>query len=242
MDANRFDRWIRTRAAATNRRSFLGWSLAAGAATALTRLHPAAAQSGGSCSYTVTLTSSTTSGATVSGTLVIDIGNGGAIDTGSLSLTGQTSASIVGQATGAALELLASLDDGSILSLTGFSDSAISGCSSPILGLLANADSNQLGTWAATPENTAPTTGPVQPPQPAVPTSTPTPTPASAPTTCDPPKMICGQNCCPAGADCLANGACECPSGTEECGIACFPSCADGVTPLDPTTCLCPTG
>ncbi|HET9662534.1 MAG TPA: hypothetical protein VFP05_19555 [Thermomicrobiales bacterium] len=241
MDASRFDSWTRTRATTTNRRALLGGSLAAGLAAAFSRFQPALAQTGGSCTYEITLTSSLDAGSTVSGALVIDIDAGGAIDTGSLTLAGQAAASIVGQATGPAIDLLAALDDGSMLSLTGVSDAEISGCSSFILGSLANADSEQLGTWMATPDNTSSSSVPVQPPL-AEPTSTPTPAAAPAASACDPPKMICGQNCCPAGADCLDAGACQCPTGTEECGIACFPSCADGVTALDPATCLCPTG
>jgi hypothetical protein len=241
MDANRFDRWTRTRAAAANRRTFLGWSLVAGTASALARFYPVAAQTGGSCTYSITLTSSTTSGAAVSGTLVIDIGVDGAIDTGSLTLQGQPAASVVGQAQGPAVELLAALDDGSLLSLIGVSETDVITCSDPVFGSLANVDSRQIGTWLATPGNAASSSGPVQPP-PAAPTSTPTTAAVPAPSSCDPPKMICGANCCPAGADCLDTGACECPSGTEECGIACFPSCVDGVTTLDPATCLCPTG
>src|SRR6188472_1793288 len=121
MDANSFDLWTRTRAAATNRRSFLGRSLGAGAA--LARFHPVAGQTEGTCTYSVTLTSSTTSVATVFGALVIDIAGDGAIDTGSLTLRGQPAASVVGQAQGSVVELLAALDDGSLLSLTGVSES-----------------------------------------------------------------------------------------------------------------------
>lgn len=238
MNAIRFDRWTRTRAAATNRRAFLGWSLAAGTVTALAPFRSTAAQSGGTCTYSVNLTSSTTVGASVSGTLVIDIGGDGAIDTGSLTLQGQATASVVGQIQGPVLDLLAKLADGSLLSLMGVSESDVATCAEPIFGTLANANSDQLGTWLATPSTTSAGSSPVQPP-PAWPSPTPKPAPASS--TCDPPKMVCGSNCCPAGADCLDSGACECPDGTEECGIACFPSCSDGVTALDPVTCLCPT-
>ncbi len=241
MNLKRFDTWTRSRVIATNRRTFLGWSLTAGVVAAVARLRPAMVRASGSCTYAIALTSSLDAGSTVSGTLVLDIGNNGAIDTGSLTLAGQAQASVVGQATGPAIDLLASLDDGGILALTGVSDADVAGCSGSILGSLANADAEQIGTWTATPGDSPPSDGPVQPP-PAAPTSTPTPAPAPATSTCDPPKMICGQNCCPAGADCLDSGACECPAGTEECGIACFPSCADGATTLDPVTCLCPTG
>jgi hypothetical protein len=239
MDAKRFDIWTRTCAITANRRTLLGGSLAAGIAAALAPFEPASAQPDGSCTYTITFTSALDPTSTVSGALVIDIGNGGAVDTGSLTLSGQSPASVVGQATGPAIDLLAALADGTMLSLTGVSGADISGCSSPILGSLANADAKQIGAWTATPGSSAPGAGPVQPP-PAVLTSTPTPVPASATSACDPPKMVCGQNCCPAGADCLDTGACQCPVGTEECGIACFPSCTDG-TPLDPATCVCPT-
>lgn len=242
MDATRFDTWTRARAAATNRRAILGWSLAAGTA-AIGLIRPTLAQAGGTCTYTVTLVSSTTAGATISGTLAIDIGTDGAIDTGSLTLQGQAAASVVGQVQGPAIELLAALADGSLLSLVGVSKADVSTCSDQVFGSLANADTHQLGTWLATPGSSASGSVPAQPqPPPSAPTSTPTPASEPASSSCDPPRMICGTNCCPAGADCLDTGACECPSGTEECGIACFPSCADGVSTLDPGTCLCPTG
>lgn len=251
MNSRSFDNWTRTHATTANRRSLLGWSLTAGLATALSRLQPTAAQfgNGGSCTLAVTLTSSLPGGGSTSGTLVLDIGDGGAIDTGSLTLAGQPPASVVGQATGPAIALLAALQDGTKVFLNGVSGSGISTCSGSILGVLANADAEQIGTWEAQPGGSAPlpTSTPTPPnatggttnqaPPPAVPTATPTPATAA----CDPPKMICGSNCCPAGADCFDNGTCQCPDGTEECTIACFPSCADG-TPLDPVTCLCPTG
>lgn len=242
MDSKRFGNWTRDRARRLSRRDALRIMGAGSAAVALQSLASTTlAQPGGSCTYEVSLTSSLDTGSTVSGILVIDIGEGGAIDTGSLSLSGQAQASVVGQATGPAIDLLASLDGGSILALSGVANTDIAACAAAILGSLANADAEQIGTWTATPGTPAPSGVPVQPP-PAEPTSTPTPFSAPVTSICDPPRMICGQNCCPAGADCLDTGACECPSGTEECGIACFPSCADGATALDPVTCLCPTG
>jgi len=152
MDGNAFDSWTRTRATAANRRTVIGWSLTAGLAAALSRLQPANAQFGGgggsgSCTYNVTLTSSLDSSTSVSGTLVVDIGDGGAIDSGSLTLTGQPRASVVGQANGPAIDLLASLSDGTTLSLTGVGGSDIGSCKATILGSLANPDTGQIGTW-----------------------------------------------------------------------------------------------
>jgi hypothetical protein len=152
MDGNRFDSWTRTRATVSNRRTMLGWSLTAGIAAALTRLQPANAQFGGgggngSCTYNVTLTSSLDPSTSITGSLAIDIGDGGAIDTGSLTLTGQAQASVVGQATGRAIDLLVSLSDGTTLSLTGVGGSDISSCNASILGSLANPDTGQIGTW-----------------------------------------------------------------------------------------------
>lgn len=156
MDSNAFDSWTRTRAAAANRRTMLGWSLTAGLAAALTRFQPANAQFGGggngsgSCTYNVTLTSSLDSATSVTGTLDIEISDDGAIDTGSLTLTGQTLAPVVGQTTGPAIDLLASLSDGTTLSLTGVASSDIGSCNASILGSLANPDTGQIGTWQAT--------------------------------------------------------------------------------------------
>ncbi len=153
MDSKSFDSWTRSRAATTNRRKMVGWSLAAGVAAAMSKVLPASAQFGGSgdgtCTYDVTLTSSLTAGANVTGTLEIAIGQNGAIDSGSLTLQGQPAASVVGQATGSAIDLLASLSDGSTVSLTGVGPSAIADCAGTILGLLANAGTGQVGTWQA---------------------------------------------------------------------------------------------
>jgi len=152
MDDNRFDRWTRTRATSANRRSLLGWSLIAGVAAAASRLQPAAAQfgNGGACNYSVTLVSSLTAGATATGTITFEVGQDGAIDTGSLTLTGQAAASVTGQATGSSIDLLVSLADGTLLSLTGVASAPISACGGPIVGFLANPGTGQLGTWEAT--------------------------------------------------------------------------------------------
>lgn len=150
MDDKTFDSWTRARAT-TNRRSLLGWSLTTGIGAALTRLQPAAAQfdggQAGTCTWPVTLTSSLDTGQTASGTLVVDIGEDGAIDSGSLTLGSRAPASVVGQATGSGIALLASLSDGTTLSLTGIGDSRIDGCANRITGFLANAGTGQLGTW-----------------------------------------------------------------------------------------------
>lgn len=156
MDSRSFDNWTRTRATTANRRQLLGWSATGAVAAALARLRPASAQfngSAGSCTYAVQLTSTLSTGAAVSGTLVIDVGDGGAIDTGSLTLAGQAAASVVGQATGLAIDLLAALPDGTTLSLTGVGAGAISKCANPIQGFLANPDNGQLGTWQAVPSS-----------------------------------------------------------------------------------------
>lgn len=151
MDGKSFDSWTRTRATGTNRRALIGWSLTAGVAGALARVLPASAQFGGggngTCTYNISLASSLESGATVTGTLTIDIGNGGAIDTGSLALTGQSPASVVGQASGPVIDVLAALSDGTTLSLTGVGNGPISSCSAAIQGSLANPDTGQIGTW-----------------------------------------------------------------------------------------------
>jgi hypothetical protein len=149
MEGPSFDRWTRRRATAINRRSLLGVSLTGGIGAALGRIVPAAAQfSGNSCTFDVTLVSSLNAGQTASGTLTFDIGTDGAIDKGSLTLAGQAAAPVVGQAMGPAIDLLAALADGTTVSLTGVSGSAISSCNGPIIGTLANADNGQIGTWS----------------------------------------------------------------------------------------------
>src|SRR5690349_1663480 len=170
MDGNAFDTWTRTRAAAANRRTVIGWSLTAGLAAALTRLQPAKAQfggGGGSCTYQITLTSSLDAGTSATGTLAIEIGDDGAIDSGSLTLAGQPQAPVVGQATGPAIDLLASLSDGTTLSLTGVAGKNIADCNSSILGSLANPDTGQVGTWQATSGSGSGSSSGTTPPPPA---------------------------------------------------------------------------
>ena len=152
MDGTSFDSWTKARATAANRRTMLGWSFTAGIAAALGRVLPTSAQFGGgegSCTYTVTLTSSLTPGVAATGALEIAIGDDGAIDEGTLTLAGQSAAQVVGQANGVAIDLLAALSDGTTLSLIGVAGAAISDCASPILGVLANPDTGQVGTWKA---------------------------------------------------------------------------------------------
>jgi hypothetical protein len=260
MDSRSFDNWTRSRAASTNRRTFLGLSLSAALAGALARVLPASAQfdgSSGRCTYELELTSTVTAGATVTGTLVIDIGDGGSIETGSLTLQGQAAASVVGQASGPAVDLLASLSDGSLLSLTGIGSGPIGECPATIGGYLSNAGTGQLGTWVATSDGSS--------------TKTPTPTPqpgstsgqsggGGQTTTCPPTEcgdafvldqqscqcvcagetVPCGSNCCPSGSSCSdANqGICGCPGGTTQCGTACVPDCS-GDEFLNLDTCEC---
>ena len=169
MEGPSFDRWTRTRAAAINRRSLLGASLTAGIGAALTRVAPATAQfAGASCTFDVTLVSSLNTGQSVSGTLQVDIGSDGAIDKGSLTLKGQAAAPVVGQATGPSIDVLATLADGTTVSLTGVSGSAISSCNGPIFGILTNADNGQIGTWntplPSSGQSKPSLSGPAQPP------------------------------------------------------------------------------
>lgn len=265
MDGRSFDSWTRSHAAATNRRTLLGWSLTAGVASVVARIRPTSAQFGGegSCTYSIALTSSVTAGATVTGSLVIDIGSDGAIDTGSLTLTGQPAASVVGQATGPAIDLLVALADGSTLSLTGIADAPISSCSSPIFGSLANFGTDQVGTWQALPGdgNQVPTPTPTPVGQSQDSSSTQAPGGPSNPggSGCPPTEcgslvldqqtcqcvcgagtIPCGANCCPSGSGCSDpnQGICGCPGGTTQCGTSCVPDCF-GDEFLNFDTCQC---
>jgi len=262
MDDNSFDTWTRSHAAASNRRTLLGWSLTAGVASLLSRVLPTSAQfggDGGSCTYSVTLTSSITAGATATGSLEFEIADGGAIDTGSLTLAGQSAASIVGQATGPAIDVLASLADGTILSLTGVAGSAVSDCASPIFGSLANLGTGQIGTWQAEPgvssQSLTPTPTPVGQSQSGSSGSgssggsgcPPTPCgdafvldPQTCQCVCAGGTVPCGQNCCPSGSSCSDpnQGICGCPGGTTQCGTSCVPDCS-GDEFLNLDTCQC---
>jgi hypothetical protein len=260
MDSRSFDNWTRARAVTANRRKLLGWSLTAGVAGALSRVLPASAQfdgASGSCTYDIELTSSITAGATATGSLEFELADGGAIDAGSLTLQGQAAVPVVGQATGPAVDLLASLADGTVLSLTGIGSGPIAECPDALNGYLANAGTGQLGTW------TASSTGSSSP--------TPTPTPQSGssstqpsgggqssncpPTDCGSAFVLdqqscqcvcaggtvpCGANCCPSGSNCSdpIQGICGCPGGTTQCGTSCVPDCS-GDEFLNLDTCQC---
>jgi hypothetical protein len=254
VEDSRFDAWTRLRARSTGRRGFLGWSLAGGIAAGLSRVSPINAQFGGNgpCSFSITLTSTITAGAVVSGTLEFAIGADGAIDPGSLALEGQATSPVVGQASGPAVALLASLGDGTSLFLSGMAASDQITCANALQGHLSNADSGQLGTWIALPSGSNPMPTPTPVPQSNQSQSTGTTCPPtncgdafvldqqSCQCVCRSSTVPCGQNCCPAGSACLdaSSGVCGCPAGTVQCGTSCVPDCS-GDEFLDFNSCTC---
>jgi hypothetical protein len=189
MESRAFDTWIRDRAARTNRRRLLGLGLTASVATLLGHERIATAQFGGSgtCTYSIQLSSTVTPGAAATGTLTIEVDEDGAIESGSLELQGQAAAGVVGQATGHAIDLLASLGDGTTLSLTGLGPGPVQECAGPLQGMLANPSTGQLGVWIAESEgftipeggnsSSSSSSGGIQSPAQPQPTSTPTTAP-----------------------------------------------------------------
>lgn len=265
MDGNAFDNWTRTRATAANRRKVLGWSLTAGLGAALARVLPAGAQFGDAetCTYEIELNSSVTAGAVATGILTFDVGADGAIETGSLTLEGQAAAPVVGQATGLAVDLLASLADGSLLSLTGVAGGPIGDCPKEIDGFLANAGTAQLGTWRATTDGSsgASTSGSQSGQSQSGQSQSGSSSSGSGSQSTCPPRncgdafvldqqscecvcasgtVPCGPNCCPSGSSCTDSGAgiCGCPGGTVQCGTSCVNECS-GDDVLDLDTCQC---
>jgi hypothetical protein len=180
-------------------------------------------------------------GTVYQGTLSLDIGEDGAIDSGILTTLDGASYPLVGQADGRALDLRIDLGNGLLLTLTGTAENDFAICQGAAAGSFGGPEMGNMGTWT-TVAGAEITSGGTTPP-PASATDTPTPcdisilcmSPAelSADTCeceCPEANATCGDICCQVGAECVdaATNSCECPDGAELCGQACVPSCAEG--------------
>jgi hypothetical protein len=252
MNAERFDTWSRARVQGITRRRLLRTVSAGSAGVALSRLTGASAQFGGAttCQYTMQMTTShgPSTGTTYSGTLSLDIDDDGAIETGTFTPALATSQPVVGQANGHGLDLLISLPDGGVLSLTGSGTQPIDTCDAAIQGYFGGPAATDLGTWEAEPgESGASGSGSQgaqlggQPSQPVCPPAECglafVQDPVTCQCVCAPGLPPCGGNCCPAGSSC-SEGICMCPGDAIQCGTSCVGPCGANQF-VDYDTCLC---
>ena len=147
MDAGRFDSISRSFARRKSRRAAIQSLGAAGLVAAL-GVEPASAASG-NCSMHIVAKTSVGSNAnkTYSGTLNFSIGDNGAIDTGTFDLDDGSSLSLVGQATGRAINLRITLADQSTLAFVGAADIDLLLCRGDASGVFGGPDDSDIGTW-----------------------------------------------------------------------------------------------
>lgn len=228
---------------------------ATGAAVAMTKVLPSAAQDGGVvCQLAVqALTSAGPSnGQAYGGVLEITIGADGAVDVGSFTPDGGVSVPVVGESEGRALALRVMFANGQALVLSGTGENAIATCSGALSGVFSGPQLGDTGSWVIDPaESVLLDDGRSGTGNPAPPVATPgcpgvvciathVVDPETCECVCPDPYEACGPVCCPAGSDCTdeASGTCSCPDGTELCGDSCVPYCEPGEVRRD-DTCEC---
>ncbi len=255
MDPNRFDALTRRTATATTRRDALR-GLAGGGLLAVLgfkAVQDAAAQATCTMTWTgnvrlgpdtgVMLVPGASTPGELTGTLTVTLGDDGAIDQGQLQLPDGTTMTVVGQATGRALNLRLTDTTGRVLVAVGTGEQAIAACSGRIDGSLTGPQNGDLGEWhavasgatggatgttsgAATtnPPAGAPTTG-----SGSGGTATETPTePASGDTSGCASGVVCNGVCCE-GAPGLTPDSITCNAGFCECTYSCMSAgCGEG--------------
>jgi hypothetical protein len=164
MDPNRFDALTRRTAAASTRRDAIrafagGGLLAAIGLKAAPGIQEAAAQGTCSMQWTGNVRLGPDTGAMIvpgaaqpgelKGTMSLTLGGDGAIEQGQLTLPDGTTMTVVGQATGRALNLRLTDSSGRVLVAVGTGEQAISACSGRIDGSLTGPQSGDLGEWHA---------------------------------------------------------------------------------------------
>lgn len=151
MDAGRFDALSRSFAERRTRRSALrglgAGGLAAGIAAAFGGERALAAS--GTCALKIV--AKTAAGphkdAAYAGTLNLTIGDNGAIDSGSFARDDGSSAKLVGQATGRALNLRITFADKTVLELNGTAENDLILCRGAASGTFGGPGDADIGTW-----------------------------------------------------------------------------------------------
>jgi hypothetical protein len=252
MDHQQFDRLSRSMAAKTSRRQAIrqlgAGGLLGGAGAVFGARTLQAQDSAQTCALPIyaEVYVGPFLGTIYEGTLSLDIGADGAIDSGSLATLDGQSYPLVGHAAGRGLDVRIDLGNGQLLTLTGTAELDFSICQGDAAGSFAGPEMGNMGTWTTVSGG-----GPITPPGPG---ATETPNPCAAvscfapqtpnPTTCEcecpAPGVTCGGACCAPDAACLDAdaGICSCPAGTVECGGVCVAACGGGALP-DPVSCEC---
>jgi hypothetical protein len=164
MDPNRFDALSRRTATATTRRDAIR-GLAGGGLLAVLGLKAAAtapeAAAATTCTMTwtgnvrlgpdtgVMLVAGATQPGELKGTLTLPIGDDGAIAQGQLALPDGTTMTVVGQATGRALNLRLTDGSGRMLVAVGTGEQPITACAGMVDGSLTGPQLGDLGEWHA---------------------------------------------------------------------------------------------
>jgi hypothetical protein len=159
MDAGRFDALSRSFATRRSRRFALKSLGLAGAAAAFGAEQAPAAS--GSCALHIFAKTSAGphKNTTYTGTLHMEIGEGGAIDSGTFDLDDGSSHPLVGQTTGRALNLRVTLATGKILELNGTADIDLLLCRGAASGTFGGPGDTDIGTWRTGTGATTGTTG-----------------------------------------------------------------------------------
>lgn len=255
MDRRQFDSISRSLATRTSRRQAvrdagaggllggLGMALGLRGASAQGELHTCALQ------IIAEVYVGPYTGTVYQGTLVLDIAENGAIDSGSFDTIEGFSVPLVGHAEGRALDLRIDLGNGQLLTFTGTADIAVAQCPHAAAGSFSGPEMGNMGTWitvAGSESAIISTTMPETPgdPPPACPeVGCVAPAefdPVACVCVCPPTYPACGQSCCPPGIVCIdqASGTCGCQPGTQECAGQCVPACGGGEI-LNPVSCVC---
>jgi hypothetical protein len=258
MDGNRFDALSRSLAGRTSRRQTLRRLGAGGLGASLLGLtgrSRTAAQGDDETTCTLAVVATIAVGPdqddVFEGELTMVIGADGAIDDGTFETTEGEDLSVVGQATGRALNLRITLANGNSLALTGTGQQDIVRCRGDLSGTFGGPRTGDLGTWTASlPEQSEEDSE----------------TPESGdsgssdgsgagggdsgddgenggtddgngpnPTPCDPTGIDCGGTFVLDPATCQ----CGCPQPYDRCGDTC---CFGGATCNADGSCQCPSG
>ncbi|MEZ4504714.1 MAG: hypothetical protein R2848_02355 [Thermomicrobiales bacterium] len=258
MDSQRFDRISRSLAARTTRRQAMrqvgAGGVLGGVALALGAKQLQAQGPVQTCSLPIIaeVYVGPWLGTVYQGTLSLDIGATGAIDSGSFdTLDGQHYA-VVGHAAGRGLDARVDLGNQQLLTLTGTAENAFELCQGAAAGSFMGPEMGNMGTWITVDGMTlVGSGGPGITPSG---TQTPTPNPCAAVSCLEPQvpsadtcecvcpggELVCGGACCGAGQECAdpTTSTCQCIAGMQPCGDQCIGLCSE-IEYLDEISCLC---
>jgi hypothetical protein len=242
MDPNRFDALTRRTATASTRRDAIRAFAGGGLLAAIgLKAAPAAAQGTCSMEWTGNVRLGPDAGAMivpgaaqpgeVKGTMSLTLGSDGAIEQGQLTLPDGTSMTVVGQATGRALNLRLTDGSGRVLVAVGTGEQPISACSGRIDGSLTGPQNGDIGEWHAVASGaTGGTTG--------APSGAATTNPAGQPPT-NPAGSATNPGTAPGGNPPDSSGG-----STSGCasGVVCNGVCCEGAPGLTPDSITCNGG